>query len=101
MFPRDVPPMIEVTRDPPGISMGQLVRDAYEASRERVIVLLLKGVTTEEVDAALDPIVPLYPLDIPGLEYVLFEGGEALLSQPVNSPAPARRMPVPRQRTPG
>ena len=63
--------VVEVTRDPPGISMCQLVRDAYEASRERQIILVLNGVTTQEVDAALDPVVRLYPLDIPGLKYVL------------------------------
>ncbi|WP_336970128.1 hypothetical protein [Sphingobium aromaticiconvertens] len=87
LSPSDAPPVIEVTRNPAGISMCQLVRDAYEASRERQIILLLNGVTVEEVDAALDPIVPLYSLDIPGVKYVLFEGRERMagIEQPMLS----------------
>lgn len=72
-FPCDAPAVIEVTRNPPGISMCQLVRDAYAASREKLIILVLNGVTVEEVDAALDPIVRLYPYNIPGVKYVMFE----------------------------
>lgn len=59
--------------------MSQLVREAYEASRERPIILLLNGVTVEEVDAALDPIVPLYPHDIPGVKYVLCEAEDGAI----------------------
>lgn len=57
--------------------MCQLVRDAYAASREKLIILVLNGVTIEEVDAALDPVVPLYPFNIPGVKYVTFEETQA------------------------
>ena len=61
--------VIEVTRHPQGSSFRELVTSAYYASQKGVIVLVLNGVTPAEVDAVLDPIVPLLPLTIPGLRY--------------------------------
>jgi|GEM_PF-4690643 len=89
-LPSQIPSVIEVTREPPGISMCQLVRNAYVASRQRVITLVLNGVTTEEVDAALDSIVPLYPLDIPGLKYVLIENWQCSAARLSSDDPPVR-----------
>lgn len=77
LFSPDIPPVIEVTPNPAGTSMCELVREAYKASQERMIILLLKGVTPEEIDAALDPVVHLYSLDIPGVKYRISGGDKA------------------------
>jgi hypothetical protein len=51
--------LIEVRADALGRAPIDLVRAAYRASREGRMALLLDGVTTAEVDRALDPVVPV------------------------------------------
>lgn len=67
--PPDAPCVIEVSRDLGDCSFEQLVTSAYLTSRNEPVVLILRGVSPAEVDAVLDPLVALYPRDIPGVRY--------------------------------
>jgi hypothetical protein len=51
--------LVEVSADALGGAPVDLVRAAYRASREGRMALLLDGVTTAQVDRALDPLVPV------------------------------------------
>jgi hypothetical protein len=62
--------VVEIVPDPPEGTLTTLVRDAYFASQRGVIILVLNGVSPGQVDDALDPIVRLLPLSIPGLRYL-------------------------------
>jgi hypothetical protein len=61
--------VVEVTPEPEGCTFADLVSSTYYDSQKGLIVLVLNGVTPGQVDAVLDPIVPLLPLTIPGLRY--------------------------------
>jgi hypothetical protein len=50
--------VIEVGLDAKGEVPVDLLRSAYLASRDGTVILVLNGVSTREVDRALDPIVP-------------------------------------------
>jgi hypothetical protein len=62
--------VVTVTAHPIGSSFENVVREAYLASRDGIVIMVLDGVSTTEVDDALDPLVPLLPLTIPGVRYV-------------------------------
>jgi hypothetical protein len=62
--------VVTVTAHPVGSSFETVVRNAYRASRDGIVIMVLDGVSTTEVDDALDPLVPLLPLTIPGVRYV-------------------------------
>jgi hypothetical protein len=49
---------------------GHILRVAYTASREGVVALMLRGVSIEDADRMLDPVVARLPKDIPGIVYV-------------------------------
>src|SRR5215468_8631792 len=72
--------LIEIARDPAGRVPGALVRGAYRASRQGRILLVLKDVSTEEVDRILDAVVPRMPR-VAGVAYCTPETLSARLSE--------------------
>lgn len=56
-FSRRLAAVVEVNSTQTGRLQIGLIRDAYRASRRGTVALVLNGVSPEEVDRALDPIV--------------------------------------------
>jgi hypothetical protein len=50
--------VIEIGLDANGEVPVDLLRSAYLASRDGTVILVLNGVSTKQVDCALDPVVP-------------------------------------------
>jgi hypothetical protein len=61
---------IEITPQADGQFPVELVKEAYRASARAPVVLVLRSSDFGAVDMVLDPIVPLFPLGIPGVVYV-------------------------------
>lgn len=72
--------MIEIVASRDGRVPAELVCTAYRASVRGPIVLVLNGVCWQDVDRALDGLVVLLPLDIPGIVYVDVADEAAVLS---------------------
>jgi hypothetical protein len=60
--------VIEVALDDEGEVPVDLLRSAYLASRDGTVILVLKGVSTKQVDRVLDPIVS-QAADVAGVLY--------------------------------
>ena len=72
--------LIEVVRDPDGAPPGPLLRLLYQASGMGEIVLALRDIEWQDVDAELDSLVPLIPLNIPGIRYIDARDPQAVLN---------------------
>lgn len=70
--------VVDITAEPAGCTLEELVVSAYRASRDGVVVLVLSGVSPAEVDRILDPVVPSMPLTIPGVRYLQATDEEAV-----------------------
>lgn len=72
--------VIEIMTDPVGGFPAELLRSLYRASDQGMLALALERFDPDSVDAILDDIVSLLPLDIPGVLYVDAGNDEALRS---------------------
>lgn len=62
--------IIEITLQPDGRVPAELLKEAYRASIRGKIVFVLQNVSPGTIDEILDDIVPLLPLEIPGVLYI-------------------------------
>lgn len=67
-FSRGLAAIVEVSSTRSGRLPVGLIRDAYRASRRGTVALVLNGVSPDEVDRALDPIVK-QECDVAGVVY--------------------------------
>jgi len=72
--------VIEVGLDSNGEVPVDLLRSAYLASRDGTVILVLKGVSTKQVDHALDPIVSK-AVGVAGVLYCMPSSLEPLLKR--------------------
>lgn len=69
-WPRRLKAVVEIVPVHDGTLPKNLLRTVYRASQGGVIALALTDVTAAVVDKVMDDIVPLFPLNIPGIRYI-------------------------------
>jgi hypothetical protein len=71
--------VVEIAPDADGQLPVELIRHAYRASEQGLIVLILQDITPSAVDRILDPLVSMSRLDIPGVLYIDAKNQSAVL----------------------